>query len=178
MSLFFSPLRLASPNDPGRERPIESSVRKRLKAARSLLSITKIQLNTDKWALLAVQINFQKSEKKTCHPLKRWIMPSPKRLNLAKTMEKLPKTNRRIKIEFVRLASVASVGFSLLFAANTFAQNPPLGGGPPPGGTGSRPLKPRLSASLSPARIFRRRRRPAQIRWTPTARKTFRSWAS
>src|SRR5213082_2568983 len=44
-------------------------------------------------------------------------------------MEKLPKTNRRIKIEFVRLASVASVGFSLLFVANTFAQNPP----PPPG---------------------------------------------
>src|SRR2546429_4611495 len=54
------------------------------------------------------------------------IMPS---LNLAKTMEKLPKRNRRIKIEFVRLASVASVGFSLLFVANTFAQNPP----PPPG---------------------------------------------
>ena len=48
-------------------------------------------------------------------------------------MEKLPKTNRRIKIEFVRLASVASVGFSLLFAANTFGQAPPLGGGPPPG---------------------------------------------
>src|SRR5438270_1503945 len=44
-------------------------------------------------------------------------------------MEKLPKTNRRIKIEFVRLASVASVGFSLLFVANTFAQIPP----PPPG---------------------------------------------
>src|SRR6478736_9203783 len=44
-------------------------------------------------------------------------------------MEKLPKTNRRIKIEFVRLASVASAGFSLLFVANTFAQNPP----PPPG---------------------------------------------
>src|SRR6478672_763281 len=44
-------------------------------------------------------------------------------------MEKLPKTNRRIKIEFVRLTSVASVGFSLLFVANTFAQNPP----PPPG---------------------------------------------
>src|SRR5216110_3296717 len=43
-------------------------------------------------------------------------------------MEKLTKTNRRIKIEFVRLASVASVGFSLLFVANTFAQNPP-----PPG---------------------------------------------
>ena len=39
-------------------------------------------------------------------------------------MEKLPKRNRRIKIEFVRLASVASVGFSLLFVANTFAQNP------------------------------------------------------
>src|SRR5438552_19208215 len=39
-------------------------------------------------------------------------------------MEKLTKTNRRIKIEFVRLASVASVGFSLLFVANTFAQNP------------------------------------------------------
>ena len=39
-------------------------------------------------------------------------------------MEKLPKTNRRIKIEFVRLASVASAGFSLLFVANTFAQNP------------------------------------------------------
>src|SRR5437868_2974564 len=57
-------------------------------------------------------------------------MPNPKpSLNLAKTMEKLPKTNRRIKIEFVRLASVASVGFSLLFVANTFAQNPP----PPPG---------------------------------------------
>jgi iron complex outermembrane receptor protein len=44
-------------------------------------------------------------------------------------MEKLPKTNRRIKIEFVRLASVASAGFSLLFVANTFAQNP----SPPPG---------------------------------------------
>src|SRR6478736_1658420 len=62
-------------------------------------------------------------------------MPTPKSsLNLAKTMEKLTKTNRRIKIEFVRLASVASVGFSLLFVANTFAQTPPLGGGPPPSG--------------------------------------------
>jgi len=61
-------------------------------------------------------------------------MPTPKSsLNLAKTMEKLTKTNRRIKIEFVRLASVASVGFSLLFAANTFGQAPPLGGGPPTG---------------------------------------------
>src|SRR6266403_1601736 len=49
-------------------------------------------------------------------------------------MEKLTKSNRRIKTEFVRLASVASVGFSLLFAANTFAQTPPLGGGPPPSG--------------------------------------------
>src|SRR2546421_11520721 len=94
--------------------------------ARSLLITTKNELNTDKWPLLAVQINFQKSEKKTCHPLKCWIMPNPKpSLNLAKTMEKLPKTNRRIKIEFVRLASVASVGFSLLFVANTFAQTPP-----------------------------------------------------
>ena len=37
-------------------------------------------------------------------------------------MEKLPKTNRRTKIEFVRLASVASVGFSLLFVGNAFAQ--------------------------------------------------------
>src|SRR5439155_318376 len=37
-------------------------------------------------------------------------------------MEKLTKTNRRIKIEFVRLASVASVGFSLLFVGNAFAQ--------------------------------------------------------
>src|SRR5438045_2050701 len=46
-------------------------------------------------------------------------------------MEKLTKTNRRIKIEFVRLASVASVGFSLLFVANTFAQNPPLPPGAP-----------------------------------------------
>src|SRR5436189_6237072 len=56
-------------------------------------------------------------------------MPNPKpSLNLAKTMEKLPKTNRRIKFEFVLLGSVASVGFSLLFVANTFAQNPP-----PPG---------------------------------------------
>src|SRR5438034_7206277 len=49
-------------------------------------------------------------------------------------MEKLPKTNRRIKIEFVRLASVASIGFSLLFVANTFGQAPPLGGAPPPSG--------------------------------------------
>src|SRR6478736_4384818 len=58
-------------------------------------------------------------------------MPNPKPIqNLAKTMEKLPKTNRRIKIEFVRLASVASVGFSLLFVANTFAQNPPPSGAP------------------------------------------------
>src|SRR5207237_1996238 len=46
-------------------------------------------------------------------------------------MEKLTKTNRRIKIEFVRLASVASVGFSLLFVANTFAQNPPSPPGAP-----------------------------------------------
>src|SRR5437016_4488828 len=37
-------------------------------------------------------------------------------------MEKLTKTNRRIKIEFVRLACVASVGFSLLFVGNAFAQ--------------------------------------------------------
>jgi iron complex outermembrane receptor protein len=44
-------------------------------------------------------------------------------------MEKLTDRNRRTKIEFVRLASVASVGFSLLFVANTFAQEPP----PPPG---------------------------------------------
>src|SRR5881227_4507721 len=36
-------------------------------------------------------------------------------------MEKLTKTNRRIKIEFVRLACVASVGFSLLFVGNAFA---------------------------------------------------------
>src|SRR5205085_10393294 len=49
--------------------------------------------------------------------------------NLAKTMEKLTERKRRTKIEFVRLASVASAGFSLLFVANTFAQNPP----PPPG---------------------------------------------
>src|SRR5438128_8370376 len=49
------------------------------------------------------------------------IMPN---LNLAKTMEKLTERNRRTKIEFVRLASVASVGFSLLFVANAFAQNP------------------------------------------------------
>src|SRR6476619_1935767 len=56
------------------------------------------------------------------------------KLNLAKTMEKIPKTNRRNKTEFVRLASVASAGFSLLFAAHTFGQAPPLGGGPPPSG--------------------------------------------
>src|SRR4029077_10470261 len=63
-------------------------------------------------------------------------MPNPKpSLNLAKTMEKLPTTNRRIKIEFVRLASVASVGFSLLFAANTFAQNPPPSSAAVPVGT-------------------------------------------
>jgi iron complex outermembrane recepter protein len=48
-------------------------------------------------------------------------------------MEKLTEKNRRTKIEFVRLASVASVGFSLFFVANAFAQTPPLGGGPPPG---------------------------------------------
>src|SRR4029077_13354597 len=69
---------------------------------------------------------FKKSKKKNLSAREMLIMPS---LNLAKTMEKLPKTNRRIKIEFVRLASVASAGFSLLFVANTFAQNPP----PPPG---------------------------------------------
>src|SRR5437868_9901286 len=56
------------------------------------------------------------------------IMPN---LNLAKTMEKLTERNRRTKIEFVRLASVASVGFSLLFVANTFAQNPPAAPGAP-----------------------------------------------
>jgi len=39
-------------------------------------------------------------------------------------MEKLTKNNRRIKTEFVRLASVASVACSLLFVANAFAQNP------------------------------------------------------
>src|SRR5438874_293240 len=56
------------------------------------------------------------------------IMPN---LNLAKTMEKLTERNRRTKIEFVRLASVASVGFSLLFVASTFAQNPPTAPGAP-----------------------------------------------
>ena len=45
-------------------------------------------------------------------------------------MEKLTESNRRIKTKFVRLASVASVGFSLLFVANAFAQNP----APAPGG--------------------------------------------
>src|SRR2546423_3074674 len=45
-------------------------------------------------------------------------------------MEKLTKRNRRIKIEFVCLASVASVGFSVLFVANAFAQNPPPSGAP------------------------------------------------
>src|SRR5438874_1581555 len=44
-------------------------------------------------------------------------------------MEKLTARNRRTKIEFVPLAPVASVGFSLLFVANTCAQTPP----PPPG---------------------------------------------
>jgi iron complex outermembrane receptor protein len=48
-------------------------------------------------------------------------------------MEKLTDRNRRTKIEFVRLASVASVGFSLLFVANTFAQIPP----PPPAAPGA-----------------------------------------
>ena len=57
------------------------------------------------------------------------IMPT---LNLAKTMEKLTERNRRTKTEFVRLASVASVGFSLLFVANTFAQNPPVTPGAQP----------------------------------------------
>src|SRR2546423_14926562 len=78
--------------------------------------------------MLYVANKFAKSEK-TCHPLKCWIRPS---LNLAKTMEKLPKRNRRTKTEFVRLASVASVGFSLLFVANTFAQNPPVTPGAQP----------------------------------------------
>jgi iron complex outermembrane recepter protein len=45
-------------------------------------------------------------------------------------MEKLTEKNRRAKIEFVRLASIASIGFSLLFVANTFAQNPPPSGAP------------------------------------------------
>src|SRR5437763_5177954 len=49
------------------------------------------------------------------------IMPT---LNLAKTMEKLTKRNRRTKIEFVRLAYVASVGFSLVDVANPLAQRP------------------------------------------------------
>jgi hypothetical protein len=35
-----------------------------------LLLIAKIQPNIDKWPFPAVQKNFQKSEKKTCHPLK------------------------------------------------------------------------------------------------------------
>src|SRR6478672_6341206 len=47
-------------------------------------------------------------------------------------MEKLTKKNRRIKIEFVRFASVASAGFSLLFVANTFAQTPAAPGAPAP----------------------------------------------
>src|SRR5947209_11271431 len=47
-------------------------------------------------------------------------------------MEKLTERNRGIKIEFVRLASVASVGFSLLFVANAFAQNPPAAPAPAP----------------------------------------------
>src|SRR5207253_11410431 len=75
----------------------------------------------------AVQRNFHKS-KKNLSPLEMLIMPN---LNLAKTMEKLTERNRRTKIEFVRLASVASVGFSLLFVASTFAQNPPTAPGAP-----------------------------------------------
>ena len=45
-------------------------------------------------------------------------------------MEKLTERNRRTKIEFVRLAFVASVGFSLCFVANAFAQNPPAAPAP------------------------------------------------
>jgi iron complex outermembrane receptor protein len=47
-------------------------------------------------------------------------------------MEKLTEKNRRTKTKFVCLASVASVGFSLLFVANAFAQTPGAPGAPAP----------------------------------------------
>src|SRR5207253_5610290 len=87
---------------------------------------TNSEPDTDKLPYGAVQINFQKS-KKNLSPLEMLIMPN---LNLAKTMEKLTERNRRTKIEFVRLAFVASVGFSLCFVANAFAQNPPAAPAP------------------------------------------------
>jgi len=43
-------------------------------------------------------------------------------------MEKLMIKNMLNKFEFLRVAFVASVGFSLIFASNAFAQNP----APPP----------------------------------------------
>src|SRR5437764_167309 len=64
-------------------------------------------------------------------------------------MEKLTERNRRTKIEFVRLASVASVGFSLLFVANTFAQTPPA----PPGVPGA-PGAPAAASEATAERVI------------------------
>src|SRR6266581_2132344 len=51
-------------------------------------------------------------------------------------MEKLMIKNVLNKFRFVRVALVASVGFPLIFASNTFAQNPPP---PPPPGAAAAP---------------------------------------
>src|SRR6266699_3768192 len=56
--------------------------------------------------------------------------------NLTKPMEKLMIKNVLNKIGFVRIALVACVGFPLIFASNTFAQNPAP---PPPPGAAPAP---------------------------------------
>src|SRR6266404_5321920 len=59
-------------------------------------------------------------------------------------MEKLMIKNVLNKFRFVRVALVASVGFPLIFASNTFAQNPPP---PPPPGAAAAPAAPAPGAA-------------------------------
>ena len=70
MNLFFNEQRASNSgtlNDSSEEKPRQILAQKK---ARSMLQTTETEPNIDKWPFLAVQINFQKSEKKTCHPLK------------------------------------------------------------------------------------------------------------
>ena len=76
-------------------------------------------------------------------------------------MEKLTEKNRRAKIEFVRLASVRASDFH--FSTEQIHLLKPLRSAADrrPREHRRRPVKLRPSVSLSQARIFRRRRRPA-----------------